>query len=183
MDGAGTPYTGISPPAVLTGCPLCLRRLTACQGRFNARTEAGQSYLPDMRVIAPKPATACLCAEGCSPYTSSLKLGSWPAQSRTAFLSGAYRMYPIDLFNSRTVASPHRGASVDASVPNGGSVEICLKLSHISDRGMRERRRCAAFLRFRQLRKYAARMSMKWELVGGCFSSVPAIRFKRLWSG
>ena len=27
MDGAGTPYTGISPPAVLTGCPLCLRRL------------------------------------------------------------------------------------------------------------------------------------------------------------
>ena len=41
---------------------------------FNARTEAGQSYLPDMRVIAPKPATACLCAEGCSPYTSFL---SW----------------------------------------------------------------------------------------------------------
>ena len=163
MDGAGTPYTGISPPAVLTGCPLCLRRLTAFQGRFNARTEAGQSYLPDMRVIAPKPATACLCAEGCSPYTSSLKLGSWPAQSRTAFLSGAYRMYPIDLFNSRTVASPHR----------------CT----VSDRGIRERRRCAAFLRFRQLRKYAARMSMKWELVGACFSSAPAIKFRKLWSG
>lgn len=142
MDGAGTPYTGISPPAVLTGCPLCLRRLTAYQGRFNARTEAGQSYLPDMRVIAPKPATACLCAEGCSPYTSSLKLGSWPAQSRTAFLSDAYRMYPIDLFNFRAVASPHRGVSADASVPNGGSVEICLKLSHIS--GDRQKRKAAA---------------------------------------
>ena len=142
MDGAGTPYTGISPPAVLTGCPLCLRRLTACQGRFNARTEAGQSYLPDMRVIAPKPATACLCAEGCSPYTSSLKLGSWPAQSRTAFLSGAYRMYPIDLFNSRTVASPHRCTVADTFVPNGGSVEICLKLSHISSDG--QKRKAAA---------------------------------------
>ena len=140
MDGAGTPYTGISPPPVLTGCPLCLRRLTAFQGRFNARTEAGQSYLPDMRVIAPKPATACLCAEGCSPYTSSLKLGSWPAQSRTAFLSGAYRMYPIDLFNSRTVASPHRCTVADTFVPNGGSVEICLKLSHISGDRQRERR-------------------------------------------
>ena len=142
MNGAGTPYTGISPPAVLTGCPLCLRRLTAYQGRFNARTEAGQSYLPDMRVIAPMPATACLCAEGCSPYTSSLKLGSWPAQSRTAFLSGAYRMYPIDLFNSRTVASPHRCTVADTFVPNGGSVEICLKLSHIS--GDRQKRKAAA---------------------------------------
>lgn len=134
MDGAGTPYTGISPPAVLTGCPLCLRRLTACQGRFNARTEAGQSYLPDMRVIAPKPATACLCAEGCSPYTSSLKLGSWPAQSRTAFLSGAYRMYPIDLFNSRTVASPHGCTVADTSVPNGE----CRNLSQIEPHSQRQ---------------------------------------------
>lgn len=153
MDGAGTPYTGISPPAVLTGCPLCLRRLTAFQGRFNARTEAGQSYLPDMRVIAPKPATACLCAEGCSPYTSSLKLGSWPAQSRTAFLSGAYRMYPIDLFNSRTFACPHRCTVADTFVPNGGSVEICLKLSHISAGIKRERRQSAAFLREDQFRR------------------------------
>ena len=87
------------------------------------------------------------------------------------------------IFYSWAVASPHRGASVDASVPNGGSVEFCLNLSHISDRGMRERRRCAAFLRFRQLRKYAARMSMKWELVGACFSSAPAIKFRKLWSG
>ena len=31
LDGAGTPYTGISPPAVLTGCPLCLRRLVTRQ--------------------------------------------------------------------------------------------------------------------------------------------------------
>ena len=181
MDGAGTPYTGISPPAVLTGCPLCLRRLTAFQGRFNARTEAGQSYLPDMRVIAPKPATACLCAEGCSPYTSSLKLGSWPAQSRTAFLSGAYRMYPIDLFNSRTVASPHRCTVADTFVPNGGSVEICLKLSHIS--GDRQKRKAAAppFL-VDQVLRYAAIMSINWELVGACFSSAPAIKFKRLRS-
>lgn len=51
-------------------------------------------------------------------------------------------MYPIDLFNFRAVASPHRGVSVDASVPNGGSVEICLKLSHIS--GDRQKRKAAA---------------------------------------
>ena len=31
LDGVGTPYTGISPPAVLTGCPLCLRRLVTRQ--------------------------------------------------------------------------------------------------------------------------------------------------------
>ena len=29
LGGAGAPNTGISPPAVLTGCPLCLRRLMA----------------------------------------------------------------------------------------------------------------------------------------------------------
>ena len=86
---------------------------------FNARTEAGQSYLPNMRVIASKPATACLCAEGCSPYTSFLKLGSWPAQSRTAFLSGAYRMYPMYLFNFQAVASPHGCTVASAFVPNG----------------------------------------------------------------
>ena len=77
-------------------------------GRFNARTETGQSYLPDMRIIASKPATACLCADGCSPYTSLLKVGSWPAHSHTAFLSDAYWTYPVDLFNYRTVASPHK---------------------------------------------------------------------------
>ena len=101
------------PPAGLAGCPLCLRRLTASLDRFNARTETGQSYLPDMRIIAPRPATACLCADGCSPYTSLLKVGSWPAHSRTAFLSDAYRTYPVDLFNYRTVASPHRRACAD----------------------------------------------------------------------
>ena len=42
-----------------------------------------------MRIIASRPATACLCADGCSPYTSLLKAGSWPAHSRTAFLSDA----------------------------------------------------------------------------------------------
>ena len=84
-----------------------------------------------------------VCArKAAPPYTSSLKLGSWPAQSRTAFLSGAYRMYPIDLFNSRTVASPHRCTVADTFVPNGGSVEICLKLSHIS--GDRQKRKAAA---------------------------------------
>lgn len=152
MDGAGTPYTGISPPAVLTGCPLCLRRLTTCQGRFNARTEAGQSYLPDMRVIALKPATACLCAEGCSPYTSFLKLGSWPAQSRTAFLSGAYRMYPIDLFNSRTVASPHGCTAAGTFVPNGE----CRNLSQIEPHfrcQTKEKGGSAAFLPVGQFRR------------------------------
>ena len=122
-DGAGAPYTGISPPAGLAGCPLRLRRLTAHGGRFNARAETGQSYLPNMRIIASRPATACLCADGCSPYTSLLKAGSWPAHSRTAFLSDAYRTYPVDLFNYRTVASPHRSALTGAPVPIGGGVE------------------------------------------------------------
>ena len=90
--------------------PLCLRRLTASLDRFNARTETGQSYLPDMRIIAPRPATACLCADGCSPYTSLLKVGSWPAHSRTAFLSDAYRTYsgPIQLSNCRQPAPGRR---------------------------------------------------------------------------
>ena len=92
-------------------------------GRFNARTETGQSYLPDIRVIASRPATACLCADGCSPYTSFLKAGSWPAHSHTAFLSDAYRTYPMDLFNYRTVASPHRRTRHSAPVPIGGGVE------------------------------------------------------------
>ena len=132
LGGAGTPNTGISPPAVLTGCPLCLRRLTAPRDRFNARTETGQSYLPDMRVIASRPATACLCADGCSPYTSLLKAGSWPAHSHTAFLSGAYRTYPVDLFNYRTVASPHRRAVAGALVPISGSTETCLNLREVT---------------------------------------------------
>ena len=74
MDGAGTPYTGISPPAVLTGCPLCLRRLTAFQGRFNARTEAGQSYLPNMRVIAPSQPRP-VCAQKAAPPIPPLLVG------------------------------------------------------------------------------------------------------------
>ena len=92
-------------------------------------------------------------------------------------------VHHIAVMSKKLLPARTGAASVDASVPNGGSVEICLKLSHISDRGMRERRQCAAFLRFRQLRKYAARMSMKWELVGACFSSAPAIKFRKLWSG
>ena len=118
LDGAGTPYTGISPPAGLAGCPLCLRRLTASLDRFNARTETGQSYLPDMRHHAPRPATACLCADGCSPYTSLLKVGSWPAHSRTAFLSDAYRTYQwtysiIELSPARTGPPERRRACAD----------------------------------------------------------------------
>ena len=98
---------------------------------FNARTETGQSYLPDMRVIASRPATACLCADGCSPYPSFLKAGSWPAHSHTAFLSDAYRTYPMDLFNYRTVASPHRHIVVNTPVPIGGGVETSLNLRDV----------------------------------------------------
>ena len=134
LDGAGTPNTGISPPAGLAGCPLRLRRLTTFSGRFNARTKTGQSYLPDMRVIAARPATACLCADGCSPYTSLLKAGSWPTHSHTAFLLGAYRTYPVDLFNYRTVTSPHRSTMTDAPVPIGGGVESPLILRDVLEK-------------------------------------------------
>ena len=78
-----------------------------------------------MRIIASRPATACLCADGCSPYTSLLKVGSWPAQSHTAFLSDAYRTYPMDLFNFQTVASPHKCITIGALVPiDGKSAKI-----------------------------------------------------------
>ena len=104
------------------------------KGRFNARTETGQSYLPNMRIIASRPATACLCADGCSPYTSLLKAGSWPAHSHTAFLSDAYRTYPVDLFNYRTVTSPHRSTMTDAPVPIGGGVESPLILRDVLEK-------------------------------------------------
>ena len=154
LDGAGTPYTGISPPAVLTGCPLCLRRPTACQGRFNARTEAGQSYLPDMRVIAPKPATACLCAEGCSPYTSSL---SWDrGLLNPARLSFRAHIGCIQCTYSIFKLSPAR---TDAPFPihscRMASVEMCLKLSRISRREQKRKaaeRRLSLSIRFSDMR-------------------------------
>ena len=187
MDGVGTPYTGISPPAVLTGCPLCLRRPTSSKWTapvsFRLRRKLTYSVispLPTKSTILwepykmlqrsdcgwtivsprytghrPRPATVCLCAEGCSPYTSFLKLGSWPAQSRTAFLSGAYRMYPMYLFSFQAVASPHGCTAADPFVPNGDSVEMCLKLSRISRREQKRKaaeRRLSLSIRFSDMR-------------------------------
>ena len=125
LDGAGTPHTGISPPAGLAGCPLCLRRLTAFSGRFNARAETGQSYLPDMRVIASRPATACLGADGCSPYTSLLKVGSWPAQLPHGFPLGRISDVsngPIQLSGCRQPAQARR--EISGLVPVGGWRQI-----------------------------------------------------------
>ena len=76
LSGAGAPHPGISPPAGLAGCPLCL---PTAHGPWGSASTLGlrldNRISPDMRIIASRPATACLCADGCSPYTSLLKVG------------------------------------------------------------------------------------------------------------
>ena len=144
LDGAGTPYTGISPPAVLTGCPLCLRRLTACQGRFNARTEAGQSYLPDMRVIAPSQ-PRLVCARKAAPPIP-------PFLSWDRGLLNPARLS----FRAHIGCIQCTGYTVNSTfVPNGDSVEICLKLSRISSGRQKRKaaeRRLSVSIRFSDMR-------------------------------
>ena len=154
MDGAGTPYTGISPPAVLTGCPLCLRRLTAFQGRFNARTEAGQSYLPDIRVIAPDQPRS-VCARKAAPPIPPFS--SWDrGLLNPARLSFRAHIGCIQCTYSIFKLSPAR---TDAPFPihscRMASVEMCLKLSRISRREQKRKaaeRRLSLSIRFSDMR-------------------------------
>ena len=116
--------------------------LFACDGSrpfWTASTlglRLGQSYLPryaDHR--PPGPATACLCADGCSPYTSLLKVGSWPAHSRTAFPLGRISDVPsgpIQLSNCRQPAQARRKGG--GPVPIGVGVESPLILMCILGR-------------------------------------------------
>ena len=55
----------------------------------------------------PRPVCARTAALPIPPFS---KWGHGLLNSRTAFLSDAYRTYPMDLFNYRTVASPHKPA-------------------------------------------------------------------------
>lgn len=115
--------------------------LFACDGSRPLWTASTLGLRLDNRISPicgsspPGPPRPGLCAGGCSPYTSLLKVGSWPAHSRTAFLSDAYRTYPVDLFNYRTVASPHRPAGKAAGLcPIGVGVESPLILMCILGR-------------------------------------------------
>ncbi len=76
LSGAGAPYPRNFTPAGLAGCPLCL---PTAHGPWGAASTLGlrldNRISPDMRIIASRPATACLCADGCSPYTSLLQSG------------------------------------------------------------------------------------------------------------
>jgi len=66
-----------------------------------------------------------------------------------SFTSQGARCSPHSCDEQKAVTSPRR-CIFNAPAPNGGSVEICLKLSHIFSGGIGERRQCAAFLPFSQ---------------------------------
>ena len=55
----------------------------------------------------PRPVCARMAALPIPPFS---KWGHGLLNSRTAFLSDAYRTYPMDLFNYRAAASPHKPA-------------------------------------------------------------------------
>lgn len=111
LDGAGAPDTGVAPPAVLTGHPLCLRRLTALKA---ASTLGREDKFIIILICGSSPArlaTVCLCA------LWPLALYLLPHGGVMAChcphgspFRAAYQTYPVDLFNFRTVASPHRPA-------------------------------------------------------------------------
>ena len=117
LDGAGTPNTGLSPPAVLTGRPLCLRRLTARQGRFNARTETRRVYhYPDMRIMASSPPRLVVRSVAAPPIPpffcgimASLPSHGFPFGPHTKRIQWTYSIL-------RAVASPQRPA---------GTVGLC----------------------------------------------------------
>ena len=78
---------------------------------FNARTETGQAYhYTDMRVIASRLATACCARTAALPIPPFLWWGHGLLNPARLPFRTAYQTYPVDLFNYRTVASPHRRA-------------------------------------------------------------------------
>lgn len=63
----------------------------------------------------PRPVCARKAAHPVPPFPA----GSWPAQSHTAALSDAYRMYPVDLFSYKAVASLRGCAAAGTPAWNG----------------------------------------------------------------
>ena len=134
LDGAGTPNTGLSPPAVLTGRPLCLRRLTARQGRFNARTETRRVYhYPGMRVMAPNPPRLVVRSVAAPPIPPFFLRDHGQLTFTRLSFRATYQTYPVDLFNSQDCCQPAEARRNSGPLPYGNIVfvEICLKLRHI----------------------------------------------------
>ena len=85
------------------------------------------------------------------------------------------------LFNFQAVASPH-GYTVNSTfVPNGECRNVSQIEPHFQQKA-KEKGGWTPPVRVNQVLRYAAIMSINWELVGACFSSAPAIKFKRLRS-
>ena len=125
-----------------------------CQGRFNARTEAGQSYLPDIRVIAPDQPRS-VCARKAAPPIPPFS--SWDrGLLNPARLSFRAHIGCIQCTYSIFKLSPAR---TDAPFPihscRMASVEMCLKLSRISRREQKRKaaeRRLSLSIRFSDMR-------------------------------
>lgn len=123
-------------------------------GHFNARTEAGQSYLPDMRVIAPSQ-PRLVCARKAAPPIPPFS--SWDrGLLNPARLSFRAHIGCIQCTYSIFKLSPAR---TDAPFPihscRMASVEMCLKLSRISRREQKRKaaeRRLSLSIRFSDMR-------------------------------
>ena len=90
-------------------------------GHFNARTETGRASLPDMRVIAPDQPRSVVRGRRLTlnlPSHGGVMASSIPH----GFPFGRISTYPVDLFNYRTVASPHRRTVAGAPVPIGSYI-------------------------------------------------------------
>lgn len=123
-------------------------------GHFNARTKAGQSYLPDMRVIAPDQPRS-VCAQKAAPPIPPFS--SWDrGLLNPARLSFRAHIGCIQCTYSIFKLSPAR---TDAPFPihscRMASVEMCLKLSRISRREQKRKaaeRRLSLSIRFSDMR-------------------------------
>ena len=121
---------------------------------FNARTEAGQSYLPDIRVIAPDQPRS-VCARKAAPPIPPFS--SWDrGLLNPARLSFRAHIGCIQCTYSIFKLSPDR---TDAPFPihscRMASVEMCLKLSRISRREQKRKaaeRRLSLSIRFSDMR-------------------------------
>ena len=118
----------LSPPAGLADRPFCLRRLTASQGRFNARTQGQAYHYPGMRIMASSPPRLFVCSVAALPIPPFLKMGSWPATVHTAQRISNVSGRPIQLPDCRQPAQSHRFGWICAEWRRK---ETCLNLRQI----------------------------------------------------
>ena len=154
MDGVGTPYTGISPPAVLTGCPLCLRRLVTRQATSTLGLRLDNRISP-ICGSSPSNQPRLVCAQKAAPPIPPFS--SWDrGLLNPARLSFRAHIGCIQCTYSIFKLSPAR---TDAPFPihscRMASVEMCLKLSRISRREQKRKaaeRRLSLSIRFSDMR-------------------------------